>query len=336
MALPNAVNEKRSRRRRQGHKQLKQQSGDTDNQLTERELVRRYRTDGDSAAKDELIERLMPLAHNLARHYQRPNTSREDLVQVAASGLIKAVDRFDPDCGTALSSYAVPPILEELKSYFRGTTWSLHAPRDMQGRALHVNQATSSLSSELGRSPTPAEVATEVGDSTENVLEAMEAASAYDSVSVESSSEQEKGRSEPFASQVDSDMTQTGLAHERLSSDFELTQDAPAKARAWLDALEDALDGELFFDLRVLVSELVANSVRHSGRTTGAITVTVRTNQPQQAAVEVIDPGSGFGSTVPGANQIGLGLYVLDRLVDRWGVDDGDPTRVWFEIDRST
>jgi len=151
----------------------------------DRRLLRRYHLDGEVAARDELVERFLPLARQLARRYQRGNEPLDDLVQVASIGLVKAVDRFDPDRGTAFSSYAVPTILGELKRYFRDAGWAVHVPRGMQERVMTVNQAVSKLSRELGRSPTAGEVAAEVGEDPEIVLEALEAAIAYDAVSLD-------------------------------------------------------------------------------------------------------------------------------------------------------
>lgn len=201
MALSQAIPQNRSTRTFRERRQ-KSKARPASAERHERRLVERYRAQGDTAARDQLIERLMPLAQNLARRYHRPDTSFDDLVQVACIGLIKAVDRFDPGRGTALSSYAVPTVLGELKRYFRDTTWSLHVPRDMQERVMHVSQTTESLSSRFGRSPTPAEIAEEIDDSTENVLEAMEAAGAYDAVSLESGFESDDDEGEPFVNQI--------------------------------------------------------------------------------------------------------------------------------------
>jgi RNA polymerase sigma-B factor len=152
----------------------------------DRRLLIRYHREGDPAARDQLVDRFMPLARQLARRYQRGQEPLDDLVQVASIGLIKAVDRFDPERGTAFSSYAVPTILGELKRYFRDVGWALHVPRGMQERVLEMNGAVARLSRELGRSPSVTEVASELDIPPEEVLEAMEAAVAYEAVSLES------------------------------------------------------------------------------------------------------------------------------------------------------
>src|SRR4051794_19467172 len=147
--------------------------------------MNRYHQQGDTAARDELVERFLPLARQLARRYQRGNEPLDDLIQVASIGLVKAVDRYDPERGTAFSSYAVPTILGELKRYFRDSGWAVHVPRGMQERVMTVNQAIAKLSRETGRSPTATEVAAEIGEEPETVLEAMEAGIAYDAVSLD-------------------------------------------------------------------------------------------------------------------------------------------------------
>jgi RNA polymerase sigma-B factor len=147
--------------------------------------MNRYHRLGDVQGRDELVERFLPLARQLARRYQRGNEPLDDLVQVASIGLVKAVDRYDPERGTAFSSYAVPTILGELKRYFRDVGWAVHVPRGMQERVMKVNNAIAKLSRESGRSPTAAEVAAAIDESPEAVLEAMEASIAYDSVSLD-------------------------------------------------------------------------------------------------------------------------------------------------------
>jgi RNA polymerase sigma-B factor len=152
----------------------------------DRRLLVRYHRHGDRHAREQLVERLLPLARRMARRYRRSDEPLEDLVQVATLGLIKAIDRFDPARETAFSSYAVPTMLGELKRYFRDNGWAVHVPRGMQERVMQVDNAVKDLSRRLGRSPSVAEVSQSSSLSQEQVLEAMEAASAYDAVSLES------------------------------------------------------------------------------------------------------------------------------------------------------
>ena len=155
----------------------------------DRRLLLRYHEHGDGAAREELVERFLPLARQLARRYQRTNEPLDDLMQVASVGLVKAIDRFDPQRGTAFSTYAVPTILGELKRYFRDSGWAVHVPRGMQERVMKLDTAAQELHRRTGRSPSPKELAQELELTEEEVLEAMEAASAYDAVSLE----QQKG-----------------------------------------------------------------------------------------------------------------------------------------------
>lgn len=151
----------------------------------DRRLLMRYHRQGDSRARDQLCERFLPLARQLARRYQRGSEPLDDLVQVASVGLVKAIDRFEPDRTTAFSSYAVPTMVGELKRYFRDFGWAAHVPRGMQERTVAVQATVTRLGKELGRSPAAAEVARDLGLPEEQVLEAMEAALAYDALSLE-------------------------------------------------------------------------------------------------------------------------------------------------------
>jgi RNA polymerase sigma-B factor len=151
----------------------------------EQQLFRSYQQDGDLHARRELTERYLPLARSLARRYERPRESLDDLLQVASLGLVKAIDRFDPERGLSFSSYAVPTMLGELRRYFRDTGWALHVPREMQERVLRVHAAVEQLSGELGRSPSPQQLADELNLPVEHVLEAIEANAAYDTASLD-------------------------------------------------------------------------------------------------------------------------------------------------------
>jgi RNA polymerase sigma-B factor len=151
----------------------------------DRSLLVQHQRDGDEAALEELTERYMPLARRLASRYRHTDEPLDDLVQVANMALLKAIKRFDPDRGTAFSSYAVPTILGELKRYFRDHSWSVHVPRDLQERAAKVNKAIDALSKKLGRSPSVKEIAEKLGLDLEQVLEALQAAQAFDASSLD-------------------------------------------------------------------------------------------------------------------------------------------------------
>jgi RNA polymerase sigma-B factor len=168
----------------------------------DRRLLRRYHREADVAARDELVARFLPLARQLARRYQRGNEQLDDLIQVASIGLVKAIDRFDPERGTAFSSYAVPTILGELKRYFRDSGWAVHVPRGMQERVMTVNQAIGRLSRALGRSPTASEIAADTALELEVVLEALEAAIAYDAVSLDTPRTSDEDGSDTYADTV--------------------------------------------------------------------------------------------------------------------------------------
>jgi RNA polymerase sigma-B factor len=152
---------------------------------TERQLLLRYHVDGDLAAREQLVHSFLPLARDLALRYVYTDEPFDDLLQVASLGLIKAIDRFDPDRGSKFTSYAAPTILGELKRHFRDKGWSLHVPRDLQERALAVARETEALSKRLRRSPKPREVADALGCSVEQVLEAQEAAGSYEAASLD-------------------------------------------------------------------------------------------------------------------------------------------------------
>jgi RNA polymerase sigma-B factor len=134
---------------------------------------------GDERAREELVERYLPLARRLARRYQRSEEPLEDLTQVASLGLLKAVDRYDSRRDTAFSSFAVPTILGELRRHFRDRTWSVRVPRELQELALRVDKTAAALSSEHGRAPTVGEIAAAMHCTDEQVLEALRAAGAY-------------------------------------------------------------------------------------------------------------------------------------------------------------
>lgn len=147
-------------------------------------LLARYH-DGDAVVREEVVARFLPLARQLARRYARGNEPLDDLFQVASVGLLKAIERYDPARGYAFSTFAVPTIVGELKRHFRDTGWAVHVPRPIQDRLARVNRAIGELSRELGRSPSSSEIADRLECSAEEVVEAMEASTAFDALSLE-------------------------------------------------------------------------------------------------------------------------------------------------------
>jgi len=149
------------------------------------QLFERWRHQRDRQARDELIQRFLPLARKLARRYAQSSEPYEDLVQVASLGLVKAVERYDPDRGFAFSSFAVPTIMGELKRYFRDTAWALHVDRSGQELARRITDAQQKLSSRTGRGPTILELAQYMELTQEEVLEGLQTAEAYGTVSLD-------------------------------------------------------------------------------------------------------------------------------------------------------
>ena len=129
----------------------------------------------------------MPFARRMALRYNYTNEPLDDLVQVACVGLLKALDRFDPDRGHRFTSFAAPTILGELKRHFRDKGWGVHVPRDLQEQALAMGRAKDRLCQDLGRPPTVQELADAMGWPMEQVLEASEVVRSYETTSQDAS-----------------------------------------------------------------------------------------------------------------------------------------------------
>lgn len=162
------------------------------------ELFVRWQRDGEQHAREELVQRFLPLARKLAVRYQGAREPLDDLVQVASLGLVKAIDRFDPTRGIAFASFAVPTILGELKRYFRDLGWSVHVPRGCQERALKVEEAQRKLAA-AGRTPTFNELAEYLEWSIEDVLDAVEAAAAHHAASLDAPVDGDDGETATLA-----------------------------------------------------------------------------------------------------------------------------------------
>ena len=150
-----------------------------------RELFRRYKETGDPDAREQLVMSHMNLVRFLANKFKNRGEPLDDLMQVGYLGLLKAIDRFDPERGLEFTTFATPTILGEIKRHFRDKGWSVRVPRRLQELSAKVNQATDKLTNELQRSPKVEEIAEYLDVTVDEVLEAMESSSAYTSVPIE-------------------------------------------------------------------------------------------------------------------------------------------------------
>jgi RNA polymerase sigma-B factor len=148
-------------------------------------LFLRWQRQGDQAAREALIQQFMPLARSLARRYRRSSEPFEDLLQVASMGLLQAIDRFDPDRGHPFPAFAVPTILGEMRRYFRDCGWPVHLPRAMQERALKVRVTQDRFTNERGHAPTVGQLAEYLELDIEQVVDALQAVQAYQTLSLD-------------------------------------------------------------------------------------------------------------------------------------------------------
>jgi len=205
------------------------------------------------------VERFLPFARDLALRYSYTDEPLDDLVQVACLGLLKAIDRYEPDRGTRFTSYAAPTILGELKRHFRDKGWALHVPRDLQERALRAVRESEALAKRLGRSPSIREVAAAVGCDSEELLEAYEAASSYETASLDAPSTRDNTDGAALVELVG-----------QTDDGFEAVADGEALAAAWRDLpLQERRVLELRFvrDMTQLeIGELIGFSQMHVSR----------------------------------------------------------------------
>ena len=171
-------------------------------QQSDKVLLRRYHEQGDLAAREQLIEQYMSLVRSLARRYSYRGEQLEDLVQIGAIGLIKAIDRFDVNRGVELTTYATPNIIGEIKRHFRDRGWSVRVPRGLQELNIQLSRLIEELTVQNGRSPTIPELAKAASVTDEEVLEALESGRAYTSLSLSagSSGGEDDGELDPLES----------------------------------------------------------------------------------------------------------------------------------------
>jgi RNA polymerase sigma-B factor len=150
-----------------------------------RPLFVRWQRTGDETAREALVARFTPLTRSLARRYGNSSEPFEDLLQVAMLGLLKALNRFDPQRGYPFASFAVPTILGEMRRYFRDSGWAVHVPRGDQERALRVRDAQTQLTDERGRAPTVGELAQYLELDVAQVLDGLQVLGSYEAVSLD-------------------------------------------------------------------------------------------------------------------------------------------------------
>src|SRR5881275_3521073 len=150
--------------------------------LTDRELLKRYHEEGDASAREALVERHLPLVRSLARRYAGRGEALDDIEQVGAIGLIKAIDRYELSRDVALTTYATPNVVGEIKRHFRDKGWAIRVPRALQELNGKMGPTIEALTSRLGRSPSIPELAAAAGAQEEEVLEALESGRAYSSI----------------------------------------------------------------------------------------------------------------------------------------------------------
>jgi RNA polymerase sigma-B factor len=201
-------------------------------------------------AREALIAGHLPLARALAMRYRRGHQPMDDLIQVASLGLVKAVDRWDPDKGVTLATYAIPTILGELRHYFRDATWHVRPPRDVQDLWLSIGRAREQVHGGAQRDPSVADLAERLDRSPEEVIEALRAGDARSLASLDAAIHAEENGSGT-------------VGHLIGQQDDEYER---AEARATIDRLTSILDERareilrLRFDDDLLQSEIAART----------------------------------------------------------------------------
>jgi RNA polymerase sigma-B factor len=169
-----------------------------DNRARSRTLLADLREAGDdheerTRCRTELVRLHLPLVEHCARRFLNRGEPFEDLMQVGMIGLLKSIDRFDDDRGVEFSTYATPTILGEIKRHFRDKGWAIRVPRRLQELRMSISAASADLSQELGRSPTPRELAAKLDVTVEDVLEGIESANAYSTLSLDAGQDSGEG-----------------------------------------------------------------------------------------------------------------------------------------------
>ena len=192
--------------------------GDT-TELTERFV--RYRETGDRKLRNELVTETLSIAEACARRFANRGEPLADLEQVAMLGLVKAVERFDPQFGVPFAGFAVPTVTGELRRHFRDATWAIKVPRRAKDLHVRIPVVINELSAQTGRAPAPAEIAKELGISIDDLLDALDAGAAYRTTST--------------------DTTEGALAASHASGGSDISEGLPPEERVLMTQLLEAL-----------------------------------------------------------------------------------------------
>ncbi len=188
-APPDPPEDDDATQRRLGIERTRRRSAELFAQMREDDVVDAAR----EGARDSLVHLHLPLVEHCARRFRNRGEPFEDLVQVGTIGLIKSVDRFDPERGVEFSTYATPTIIGEIKRYFRDKGWAIRVPRRLQELRMQIGSATAELTQSLGRSPTASELAERVGCSVEEIIEGIESSNAYSTLSLDATDDSDDG-----------------------------------------------------------------------------------------------------------------------------------------------
>lgn len=188
-------------------------------------LIEAYRA-GDESARDQLVDRYMPLVKSLAARYSGRGEPQEDLIQVGSIGLLLSIERFDTERQVQFTTYAVPTIVGEIQRHFRDRAWALHVPRRMKELSVRLSRTVQTQTAELGRAPTIAELAEATGADEDEVVEALQTSEAYSTRSL----------SQPLGHDGEDETMQDVLGHDDRG--FTEVEDM-VLVEAGLDALDE-------------------------------------------------------------------------------------------------
>ena len=223
---------------------------------------REHQRSRDPALREELIEAHRWVALHCARRFEGRGEPLDDLVQVALLGVVKAVDRFDPERGTTFSTFAVPTVLGELRRHFRDTTWPMRVPRRLKELSLELTATVQQLTHELGRAPRVGELAERLRATVEDVLEALEAGGTY---RLRSLNERRRDGDDPVEDRIGGDDPDLGRAEASLAVRELLDELQPREQRiVYLRYFEGLTQAEIAEEVgvsQVHISRLLRSSL---------------------------------------------------------------------------